>query len=303
MTRFGKVVIPLVAVLTAVAAVALMRRPVRMTFTSPRQAAEQLIVALRADDLDTAEIILGPGSGALIKSGDDLADKELRRRFVAAYDKHLAFKSQDHSRTTLLVGNSDWPFPIPLVMEGDGWRFNTGAGIRELLARRIGEDEIDAIRECRAFVDAQREYASSDRGDGVPDYAQRLNSTRQRQDGLYWPPGKGASPSPLGPTFARAESVPGHDGAAPFNGYYFRVLSAQGPAAKGGAYSYLAQGRMIGGFALIAFPAKYGSSGIMTFIVNDDNTVFEKNLGPETRRIAEKTKSFDPGQGWSKANI
>ena len=301
MTRFGRIIIPVVAVLTAVAAVVLMRRPVRMTFTSPKQAAEQLVVALRADDLDTAEIVLGPGSEVLIRSGDDLADRNLRRRFVAAYDRHLAFTPQNQSRLTLLVGSDNWPFPIPLVKEGDGWRFNSGAGIRELLARRIGRDEIDAIRECKAFVDAEREYASADRGDGVLDYAQRLNSTPRRQNGLYWETGKIGQRSPLGPDFARAESDPGRDDSAPYNGYYFRVLSAQGPAASGGAYSYMARGRMIGGFALMAFPAKYGSTGIMSFIVNGDDTVFQKDLGVDTRNIAGRTTVFDPGQGWSRA--
>lgn len=301
MTRFGKIVIPLVAVLTAVAAVALLRRPTRMTFVSPRQAAEQLVVALRSDDLETAEIILGPGSDGLIRSGDDLADRNMQRKFVAAYDRHLSFAPQNPSRITLLVGNDHWPFPIPLVREGEGWRFNSGAGIRELLARRIGQDEIDAIGECRAFVDAEREYASSDHGDGVLHYAQHLDSTTRRQDGLFWRAGKGVSRSPLGPAFARAESRPGREDATPYNGYYFRILAAQGPAASGGAYSYMARGRMIGGFALIAFPATYGTTGIMTFIVNDDDAVFQKDLGADTRRIAEQTTTFDPGRGWSRA--
>lgn len=303
MTRFGKIAIPIVAVLTAVAAVALMRRPVRMTFTSPRQAAEQLVVALRADDLDSAAIILGPGSKALIRSGDDIADRDLRGRFVAAYDSHLAFVPQNPSRTTLVVGTDNWPFPIPLVKEGDGWRFNSGAGIRELLARQIGRDEIDAIKECRAFVDAEREYASIDRGDGILEYAQRLSSTARRQDGLYWKARKGGQRSPLGPLFARAEFDQGHNDATPYNGYYFRILPGQGPAAREGAFSYLAQGRMIGGFALIAFPATYGSTGIMTFVVNDDDTVFQKDLGTDTARIAGRTITFNPGRGWSQAKI
>src|SRR5579862_7003046 len=302
MTRFGKILIPVVAVLTAVAAVALMRRPVRMTFTSPRQAAEQLVVALRADDLDTAAIILGPGSEALIKSGDDLADRDSRLRFVAAYDRHLAFMPQNPSRTTLVVGTDNWPFPIPLVKESDGWRFNSGAGIRELLARRIGLDEIDAIGECRAFVDAEREYASIDRGDGVLEYAQHLNSTPGRRDGLYWQVRNGAQPSPLGPNFAHAE-FRRHNDAVPYNGYYFRILSGQGRAAREGAFSYLAQGRMIGGFALMAFPAKYGSTGIMSFVVNDDDTVFQKDLGTNTENIAARTVTFNPGTGWSRVKI
>lgn len=303
MTRFGKVIIPVVAIMTAIAAVALLRRPVRMTFASPRQAAEQLVVALRAGDLHTAELILGPGSDVLMRSGDDLADNQRLRRFVAAYDKHSSFTPQKPSRVMLFVGADNWPFPVPLVKEGNGWRFNSGAGLRELLARRIGRDEIDAINECRAFVDAEREYASIDRGDGVLEYAQRLNSNRRGRDGLYWHSRTDNSRSPLGPAFARAESLPGRDDATPYNGYYFRILSAQGPAARGGAYSYLAQGRMTGGFALIAFPAKYGSTGIMSFMVNDDDAVFEKDLGADTTSLAKRTTVFNPGRGWSRVNI
>ena len=303
MTLFGRIVIPIVAVSTAVAAITLLFRPVRMTFASPRQAAEQLVVALRAGDVDTAEIILGPGSDVLISSGDNLADQQMRRRFVAAYDRRLSLSSQTPSRLTLLLGTDDWPFPIPLVKKGDGWGFNSGAGIRELLARRIGRDEMDAIKECRAFVDAEREYASIDRGDGVLDYAQRLTSAPGRQNGLYWQTEKGSPPSPLGPAFASAEAGQGQDAAIPYNGYYFKILSAQGPSARDGAYSYLAHGRMIGGFSLIAFPARYGSTGIMTFIVNDDDVVFEKDLGAATRTIAERTTLFDPGPGWSRTGI
>jgi len=200
----------------------------------------------------------------------------------------------------VLVGPDDWPFPIPLVKESDGWRFNSDAGKRELLARRIGRNEIDAINECKAFVDAEREYAAADHGDGVLKYAQHLNSSRAREDGLYWISGKHAARSPLGPAFAKAEAGPGGGNAQPYNGYYFRILTAQGPAARGGAFSYLAHGKMIGGFALIAYPAKYGSTGIMSFIVNDDAVAFEKDLGTDTSAIAGKMKSFDPDEGWTR---
>lgn len=310
MTRFGRIAIPLVAVLTAVGVIALARRPVRMTFTSPKQAVEQLVVALRANDLDAAELILGHGSEVLIRSGDDEADRELRRRFVAAYDKHMAFARKTPSRVTLLVGSDNWPFPVPLVKERNGWQFNSGAGLRELLARRIAGDETDAINECRTFVDAERQYKRSDHGDGDLQYARHLNSTGRKHDGLYWPPGRDAQvgpsgqSSPLGASFAHAEIGSGHDHASPYNGYYFRVLAAQGPAAKGGAYSYMADGRMLGGFAMIAFPAKYGSTGVNSFIVNNDDVVFKKDLGADTRKIAEKRiTKFNPGRGWSRANI
>lgn len=310
MTRFGRIVIPLVAVLTAVGVVALARRPVHMTFTSPKQAVEQLVVALRANDVDAAELILGRGSEVLIRSGDDPADRELRRRFVAAYDRHVAFARKTPSRITLLVGSDNWPFPIPLVKERNGWQFNSGAGLRELLGRRIAGDELAAVNECRTFVDAERKYKRSDHGDGYLEYARHLNSTGRKHDGLYWPTGGGAQAgrpdqsSPLGAAFAHAELGPGHDKAVPYNGYYFRILPAQGPAAKGGAYSYIADGRMLGGFAMIAFPAKYGSTGVKTFIVNNDGVVFKQDLGANTRKIAERRiTKFNPGQGWSRTNI
>lgn len=308
MTRFGRIVIPLVAVLTAVGVIALARRPVRVTFASPRQAVEQLVSALRANNLDAAELILGRGSEDLIRSGDKATDRELRRRFVAAYDRHMAFVGKTPSRLTLLVGTDNWPFPIPLVKEKRGWQFNSGPGLHELLARRIAGNEMNAINECKTFVDAEREYKRRDHGDGYLEYARRLNSTGKKHDGLYWPAvtGSQAGPSgqssPLGAAFAHAELGPGNDHAVPYNGYYFRVLAAQGPAAKGGAYSYIADGRMIGGFAIIAFPVKYGSTGVRSFIVNDDDVVFKKDLGARTRKIAERILKFNPGPGWSRAN-
>lgn len=303
MTRFGKVIIPIVAVLTAIAAIALLRRPLRVTFASPKQAVEQLIIALRNENLSAATLILGPKSEIIVRSGDDVSDRQARRRFIAAYDAHEAFAVETPSRVTLLVGPDNWPFPIPLVKESDGWRFNTGAGRRELIARRIGRDEIDAIKECKVFVDAEREYASEDRGDGVLEYAQRLNSTKGKRNGLYWPSKKEATRSPLGPAFARAEARLGHDNLQPYNGYYFRILTAQGPAAKGGAYSYIAHGKLIGGFALIAYPVKFASTGIMTFMVDDDDVVFERDLGTRTSDIVAKVTAFNPGSGWTKAKI
>jgi hypothetical protein len=300
MTRFGRVVIPAVLVLTAIAAIVLFRRPLQMTFASPKQAVEELVIALRHDNLHAAKLILGPGSAIIVRSGDNVADKRISRRFIAAYETHEAFAEQTPSRVMVLVGPDDWPFPIPLVKESDGWRFDSGAGKRELLARRIGRNEIDAINECKAFVDAEREYAAADHGDGVLKYAQHLNSSRAKEDGLYWISGKHAARSPLGPAFAKAEAGPERGNAQPYNGYYFRILTAQGPAARGGAFSYLAHGKMIGGFALIAYPAKCGSTGIMSFIINDDAVAFEKNLGTGTSAIAGKMKSFDPDAGWTR---
>jgi hypothetical protein len=248
--------------------------------------------------------ILGPDGRDILHSGDAQSDKNALGRFVTAYDAGHKLVTDSPTKATLTVGADEWPLPVPLVKGAGGWRFDTAAGKTELLNRRIGRNELITIEACRAFVDAQREYASSDRGDGILDYAQRLISTPGKKDGLYWATKSGEPDSPLGPLFAKAQAAgyaPGKSSAPqPFNGYYFRILQGQGPAAKGGAYSYLAHGKMMGGFALIATPATYGVSGVMTFMVNQDGEVFQRDLGPETVSMAAQIKSFDPVPGWKK---
>jgi len=227
------------------------------------------------------------------------------KAFLAAYDAHWDITHKGASVAVLDVGKDDWPLPIPLVKNAAGWHFDTAAGKREILARRIGRNEMAAIQAALAYVDAQRDYASKDRGDGVLDYAQRFISTPGKHDGLYWETAQNEPASPLGPTFAaaRAEGY-GFGGQQqsprPYHGYYYRILTAQGPAAKGGAYSYLAGNHMIGGFALVAYPASYRVSGVTSFIVNQDGVIFQKDLGPNTADIASKMNEFNPGPGWTK---
>ena len=274
-------------------------------FPSAQAGVDKFVAASRANDIAALDKILGPEGRDVLHSGDAQADKNALGRFVAAYDAGHKLASASPTKATLSVGSDEWPLPVPLVKDADGWRFDTAAGKEELLARRIGRNELITIEACKAFVDAQREYASSDRGDGILDYAQRFVSSPGKKDGLYWPAKSGEPQSPLGPMFAKAQAAgyaPGASGKPqPFNGYYFRILQAQGPAAKGGAYSYLAHGKMMGGFGLIASPATYGVSGVMTFMVNQDGEVFQRDLGPETVARAGQIKSFDPEPGWKKA--
>ena len=203
---------------------------------------------------------------------------------------------------TLIAGDDDWPFPIPLVNKGGQWQFNTEAGLDEILRRRIGRNELSVIQVSLAYVQAQNEYASLDPGGLGPHvYAQRIVSRPGKKDGLYWPTAEGETPSPLGELAAKASAEGYKTGSAPipYHGYYYRILKSQGPGAPGGAYDYLVDGKMIGGFALLAFPAEYGNSGIMTFMVNQDGTVYQKDLGPKTTDLARTIELFAPDQTWT----
>jgi hypothetical protein len=205
----------------------------------------------------------------------------------------------------LIVGTDDWPFPVPLVRKDGQWQFDSVAGRNEILYRRIGRNERNAIEVCLAYTAAQKEYADSDpQARGGPEYAQRIVSRPGRKDGLFWPVKDGERASPLGELAAAAarEGYRPRDGGAPYYGYYYRILRKQGADASGGAYDYVARGRMIGGFALVAYPAQYRNSGVMTFIVNHDGVVYQKDLGPRTARIAARMTSFDPDKTWSKVS-
>jgi hypothetical protein len=275
------------------------------SFASTQEGVDKFVAAARAKDMPALDKILGPDGRDILHSGDEQSDRNMLDRFVTAYDARHKLENVSATRVTLDVGPDDWPLPVPLVKGADGWHFDSAAGKEELLNRRIGRNELITIEACKAFVDAQREYAASDRGDGILDYAQRFISSPGKKDGLYWPAKAGEPQSPLGPLFAKAQAAGYKPGKAPapqpFNGYYFRILDGQGPAAKGGAYSYLAHGKMMGGFALIAWPATYGVSGVMTFMVNQDGEVYQRNLGPETSTEAARIKTFDPVPGWKKA--
>ncbi len=273
-------------------------------FVSPEKAVEALVDAARGGRTVELLKVLGPAGKKLVFSGDPVADREGRTKFVEGYDKTHRFDRKDDGKMILVIGDDGWPFPIPIVQQGAAWRFDTRAAAQEILDRRIGRNELSSIEVCRAYVDAQREYATVDRnGDGILEYAQKFVSRPGREDGLYWPAKPGAEQSPLGPLVAQARAE-GYGGKSargkrqPYHGYYYKILKTQGKNAPGGAYSYLANGRMIGGFALVAFPARYGASGIMTFIVNQDGIVYEKNLGPNTARIARRMTIYNPDASW-----
>lgn len=251
--------------------------------------------------------VLGADADRIVSSGDPVADEAARERFTSAYAEGHKLTMEGEDRAVLIIGKDEYPFPIPLVKDGTGWRFDTQAGEEEILNRRIGDNELHAIEAVRAYVDAQREYASEDRDGHGPQYARRLLSEEGKKDGLYWPSSDEADASPLGPLVASAQSegyaATGHsDTPRAFHGYFYRILTSQGASAAGGAMEYVVNERMIGGFALIAVPAEYGNSGVMTFIVNNDGVVFEKDLGPETDKLGAEISSFDPDSSWSKAD-
>lgn len=272
-------------------------------FNTPDEAAGALVGAVRTADKKAIVSVLGPDGNDIVSSGDDVADAVTRQKFVAAYDaKHqIALDGQDQA--TLLIGPDDFPLPIPIVRQGDMWRFDTAAGRQEILARRIGRSEFQAIQACLAYVDAQDEYAGKDRtGAGAGVYAQRIVSEKGKKDGLYWPTSQAEEPSPLGELIAEA-TARGYrvgDGRKPYHGYYFKVLTKQGAAAPGGEFEYIVRGRMIGGFALVAYPAEYRNSGVMTFIVSHDGIVFQKDLGLDTAQLAGRMTSFNPDKSWQK---
>jgi hypothetical protein len=275
------------------------------TFASPEDAVRALSIAANNHDTSALAAIFGPGYED-IESPDPVEAANELATFAASLNASNHLARLDNSRYILETGSDRWPFPIPLVRIGQGWFFDTLEGKQELLNRRIGRDELQALRSIRAGAEAQREYASADRnGDGVRQFAQRIISTPGRTDGLYWPAGPEGPISPLGPAFARAQSqgyfkrMPNQDAPQPFRGYYFKILTQQGKHAPGGKYSYIINGNMIGGFAFVGWPAEYGESGIMTFIINQQGRVYQKDLGPNTATIASKMKTYEPDPSWT----
>jgi hypothetical protein len=271
------------------------------TFATPELAVHRLVDA--AEDRDAADALLGPGGFELLRSGDDVADKQDFESVVAKVREKLVFEDVGAGRKVALLGDDGWELPIPLVSGGDGWRFDVEAGREEVMNRRVGRNELSTIETLRAVVVGQREYASEERDGNPASFARRLVSTAGQHDGLYWPAGEGEEESPLGPLVAEA-AAEGYgseqDGPVPYHGYYFRMLTAQGPAAPGGARSYLdADGRATRGFAVLAWPATYGNSGVMSFVVNQQGIVFERDLGPETAAAAEAIQAYDPDGNWT----
>ena len=278
------------------------------TFASSQDAVNALMVAATNHDTNALHSIFGPAGHELI-SPDVVQSTEAFTLFV----QHLAERTQlinnSESNATLEIGADGWPFPIPLIKQDGRWRFDTAAGKSEILARRVGRDEMGAMDVCNAYVVAQREYASQDRmGDGVLAYAQFLRSTPGTHDGLFWPAEPGGELSPLGPLVAQAR-VEGYqraakmlnDEQAPYHGYYFKILTRQGKHSLSGKYNYIINGRMIAGFALVAWPAEWGNTGVMTFIVNQTGIVFQKNLGPKTAKIAGAITAYSPDNTWTPA--
>ncbi|HXM41683.1 MAG TPA: DUF2950 domain-containing protein [Bryobacteraceae bacterium] len=277
-------------------------------FATPEEAVEALARAAIAKDQAALTSIFGPERAKLL-TGDPVEDNSALERFGANLDKSHRLEKVSESKFTILVGTDNWPSPIPLVKEGNAWRFDTAAGLEEILNRRIGEDELSAILTCRAYVLAQWEYYTQPNGtaqDGLAVYAQKFVSAPGKRDGLYWETPPGAKPSPLGSLVAqaRAEGYPAGQprpkgsGKRPYHGYYFKILTRQGAHAPGGKFSYVINGNMIAGYALIAYPDKWGSSGIMTFIVNQQGRVYQKNLGPKTEQIAATIAEYDPDPSW-----
>jgi|SRR5208283_581614 len=275
-------------------------------FSSPEDALKALVDAVKANDRAALDQIFGP-AGKDLRSSDEVQATTAFEEF----SKHLAEKTdlvkESDSKVMLYIGNEHWPFPIPIVKKNDQWFFDTEAGKEEILNRRIGEDELTAILVCRSYVKAQREYALKDwNGDGIIAYAQKLRSDPGKKNGLFWRTSPGEEMSPFGELIAKARMEGYKQGKSlfkeeptPFHGYYFKILTRQGRHAPGGKYNYVINGNMVGGFALAAFPSSWGKSGVMTFIVNQQGKVYQKNLGPNTTKIVQKMKEYDPDKTWT----
>lgn len=275
-------------------------------FNTPEAAVDALVSAARSGDRRALVSILGPGSAEVISSGDPVEDDDAKQVFLTAFDAQHRVVTESGKPATLVIGPNDWPFPIPIVQRDAQWSFDTAAGREEILARRIGRNELAAIQTCLAYYDAQNEYADLNRDkNGMALYAQRIVSSPGKKDGLYWPVSGNEPQSPLGDAVAAATTQGYRVGAgqAPYHGYYYKILTRQGPTAPGGAVDYVVRGNMVGGFGLVAYPAEYGNSGLMTFIINNDGAIYQKDLGWRTARIASRMTSFNPDHTWQKVVV
>ncbi|MFA5074139.1 MAG: DUF2950 domain-containing protein [Nitrospirota bacterium] len=279
---------------------------VQKSFATPEEALKELVEAVKAKDRSALDHIFGPSFKELL-SGDTVQDDAEFAEFTKYVEEKAALTREQDSKITIHIGNENWPFPIPLVKKGNQWFFDSEAGKEEILNRRIGENELTAILVCRTYVKAQREYVLNDWDkDGIFAYAQKLRSDPGRKNGLFWKHALGETPSPLGELVAMArmegykkEKSVFTEQPTPFHGYYFKILTKQGKHAPGGKYNYIVNGNMVAGFALVAFPANWGKSGIMTFIVSQQGKVYQKNLGPDTLKIAQNIESYDPDKTWT----
>ncbi len=296
---YGRCSLLALAVLLAGSSIA--QQPGQQTFSSAQAAIDALVAAVRANDEGAMLRILGRDASRIVSSGDPVEDAHSRANFVERYQQMHRLVGEPNGTAALYIGAENWPMPIPLAHAGRSWYFDTDAAKREILYRRIGRNELSAIRVCEELAAAEKEYHSIH---GT--YAGKILSDQGRQNGLYWEAAAGKPRSPIGPLVAAAVAEgyrQGRSGApTPFRGYHFHVLLSQGAAAPGGAKSYIVNGRMTGGFAYLAYPAEYRSSGVMTFIVSNDGVVYQKDLGRETARIARAMKSYDPDAGWQKTS-
>jgi hypothetical protein len=268
------------------------------TFATPEEAAAALVAAAKAGDTKAQLSILGSEAKPLLQSGDKVADKAAAARFVSLYETVNKLEKSGDAKAVLTIGKDAWPFPIPIVKEAAGWRFDTAAGKEEILNRRIGRNELAAMQSALAYCDAQREYyARNPQHDKLLQYAQKFVSTQGKRDGLYFPTKDGEPRSPLGPLFEKAKAA-GYEKGGGYHGYRYKILKAQGPDAKGGAYDYVVKGKMIGGYALVAWPVNYGNTGVMTFIVNHDGVIYQKDLGTGTASAAQQMTRFNPDKTW-----
>jgi hypothetical protein len=280
----------------------------REQFASADAAVKALVDSLRAQDKARLMKILAPAGDEILSSGDPVADRADAQRFLTLYDEGHRFETDADGVTTLLVGSDRWPFPVPVIKSGNKYEFDVETGEDEILNRRIGRNELSTEQVCLAIVDAQRDYvAMNPMHSELPEYARKLVSDPGEKNGLYWPTKEGEPPSPMGPLVATAadegygKSVQDATVARPpYHGYRYRLLTSQSPHAAGGAADYLVDGKLIGGFGVIAYPAQYGNSGIMTFITNHDGVVYQQDLGPDSQKVAEGITSFDPGPEWAK---
>lgn len=272
------------------------------TFSSPEEASNALFTALQSNNEMALLDIFGPDSKQIVRSGDETEDAQSRANFVEKYKEMHRLANEPDGTTTLIIGARNWPTPIPLVNKKDSWFFDTEAGAKEVLFRRIGRNEISAIRVCQEVVAAEKEYRSIQRDE----YARKIFSDEGQHNGLYWTVADGEPQSPIGPLVASAVAegyTKGKGGPpTPYRGYYFQILTKRGRNDPGGAKSYIVRGKMTEGFAFLAYPAEYRSSGVMTFIVNQDGVVLQKDLGKKTDVLAKAMKKYDPDSSWQKAD-
>jgi hypothetical protein len=266
------------------------------TFASAEEASNALVAAAQNNDEKAMLEILGPAGKEIVSSGDDAEDAANRANFVRRYEEMHRLMKEPDGTTTLYIGPENWPTPIPLMNKGSVWYFDTEAGKKEILFRRIGRNEISTIRVCQELVAAEKDYSMQHE-----EYAQKVVSDEGQHNGLYWKTAESEPPSPIGPLVAAAVADGSAKAPTPYRGYHYRILTRQGKSSPGGPKSYIVDGKMTAGFALLAYPAEYGSSGVMTFIVDEDGVVYQKDLGAKTEALAKSMKEYNPGPGWEKA--